>query len=131
MKEQQLGTSQKRILIIDDDQDIRESLEDILEMEGYHVLSARDGAEALRVLEEGRPPSIILLDLMMPTMSGWQFAPALQQDPALRDIPVVVITANDKGRQLAPDNIVGLFSKPLDLEQLLRCIEDHATEISH
>lgn len=123
--------ARKRILIIDDDQDIRETLGDLLETEGYGVLFARDGAEALGLLQQGSPPSMILLDLMMPTMSGWQFAPALQQDPSLRGVPVAVITAHDRGRTPPPEGVCAVFTKPLDVDRLLQCIEDNAVETAH
>jgi CheY-like chemotaxis protein len=81
------------ILVVDDDHAIRESLSELLEDEGYHVAKATNGQEALEVLARVGPPCVILLDLMMPVMDGYEFMGRKTADPALASIPVVVITA--------------------------------------
>jgi CheY-like chemotaxis protein len=80
----------KHILIVDDDSDTREGLSLAMEAAGYSVRTARDGVEALKVLRQCRP-DLILLDLVMPTMDGWTFRMQQLRDPALADIPVVVL----------------------------------------
>src|SRR5262245_23155992 len=81
------------VLVVDDDEEIRNALTEFLSDEGYGVVSASNGREALASLREGVHPSVILLDLMMPVMDGWDFRAEQLRDPGLRDIPVVVITA--------------------------------------
>jgi CheY-like chemotaxis protein len=84
--------SPKRVLVVDDDKDMREVLTDVLEFEGYLVSSAANGSQALNEARRS-PPHIILLDLMMPVMSGWQFRAAQVLDPTLAQVPVVVMSA--------------------------------------
>ena len=82
------------ILLVDDDPDLRQCLVDILEDEGYVTQTAGTGREALAVLQAPQLPSLILLDLMMPELNGWQFYERQQSDPRLAPIPVLVVTAN-------------------------------------
>jgi CheY-like chemotaxis protein len=113
-----------RVLVVDDDGDIRDALKEILEDEGYAVGVAGNGAEALSVLRAGPRPNLVLLDLMMPVMNGWQFRAEQKRDPVLADIPVVVITADahvgDKSSQIGAE---GFLKKPIQLVDLLRTIE--------
>src|SRR3954470_23175677 len=81
------------VLVVDDDQDIREALCDLLADAGYRAASVANGKEALIYLKSGELPCVILLDLMMPVMDGWEFRRQQQGDPRLSKIPVVVITA--------------------------------------
>lgn len=81
------------IMIVDDDPDIRETLALLLEAEGHDVVCVADGKEALDQLRAGLRPCVILLDLMMPVMDGFQFRAEQQRDAALAPIPVVAITA--------------------------------------
>src|SRR5262245_40011816 len=87
------ATDTHSVLIVDDDLDILEGLAELLEFEGYVVSTAFDGQAALNHLRGGLRPSVILLDLMMPGMNGWDFRAEQMKDVDLRDIPVVVITA--------------------------------------
>ena len=107
------------ILVVDDDADIREALCSILEDENYRVASAADGREALDVAAEERP-SLILLDIMMPVMSGTEFRAAQLADDALRDVPVVILSADarciDVGRLLGA---AATLSKPFEPSALL------------
>jgi CheY-like chemotaxis protein len=114
------------ILVVDDDADIRDSLREVLEDEGYKVECVSNGREALDYLkstrEAGAPrPCVILLDLMMPVMDGWQFRREQKQDPAIADIPLVVITATGKRPVLI--DAAELVMKPLDLNRLFEAIE--------
>jgi CheY-like chemotaxis protein len=113
-----------RILIVEDDDSAREALSDCLEMEGFRVASARNGKEALDYLHRNAPlPKIILLDLYMPVMTGWEFREAQKKDAAIAKIPVVVVTAFGSGitKQIDADVIM---HKPLDLDRLLSVIRD-------
>jgi CheY-like chemotaxis protein len=109
------------ILIVDDDPDIRVMLTDLLEEEGHHVVSVPNGLEALQYLRStNTSPALILLDLMMPIMNGWQFRAEQKQDPALASIPVVIITADNSALQ-QPDlsDAAGYLLKPLQFHTLL------------
>src|SRR5687768_603573 len=88
------------ILIVEDDRATREGLVQLLELEGYDAVAVRDGAEALRLLEdEGLIPCIILLDLMMPVVDGWEFRKRQLRNEAIASIPVVVLTADPSARR--------------------------------
>jgi CheY-like chemotaxis protein len=112
------------ILLVEDDFDVREALAETLREEGYDVDCACDGEEALQYLRRGARPGLILLDLMMPKMSGSEFRMVQKVDPALRDLPVVLLSADsrmeDKARALEAD---GAIRKPIDLPELLGTIE--------
>ncbi|HEY3109037.1 MAG TPA: response regulator, partial [Chloroflexota bacterium] len=88
------STDTKTILVVEDDDDIRDSLTTLLIVSGFRVLSARNGREALAVLNECERPAVILLDLMMPEMDGWSFRAAQLRDPETAEIPVIVLTAH-------------------------------------
>jgi two-component system, chemotaxis family, chemotaxis protein CheY len=113
--------AKRRVLIVDDDQDIRETLSEALEHEGFQVLTARDGNEALIHLDApGELPDVILLDLMMPRMNGFELREVLRRHPVFAGIPVVAITASsDGGRFDAP----AVMRKPIPLQNLLDAID--------
>ncbi len=109
------------ILVVDDDPDIRESLREVLEDEGHATVTVTNGREALDYLRSGKRPCVILLDLMMPVMDGWQFRREQKQDPSIADIPLIVITATGKRPVLIDAD--ELVMKPLDLTRLFEAIE--------
>jgi CheY-like chemotaxis protein len=109
--------SKPSVLIVEDDEQIRETLGLILELEGYSVRSAANGQEALALLRES-PTSLIILDLMMPVMSGWEFLAEREKEESLAAIPVVVMTAGSRSDE-RPRNINAFLSKPVELEELL------------
>jgi CheY-like chemotaxis protein len=112
------------ILLVDDDDDIRSTLFTVLTEEGFRVAASRNGQEAIEYLHAHRPPCLILLDLMMPIMNGWQFCAAQSSDPELATIPVIVLTASSEGAaQAASLAVSDVLSKPLDLPVLLDAIE--------
>ena len=110
------------VLVVDDESDIREAVAEVLADEGYVVHGAGDGAEALRKARAVHP-DIVLLDLMMPGMNGWEFRAAQKGDPELSDIPVVVLSA--LGRVAGMD-AAGFIQKPFDLDELLDAVREHA-----
>jgi CheY-like chemotaxis protein len=111
------------ILIVEDDADQRESLADLLQHEGYRVAKAANGREALQHLRSVEPPCIILLDLMMPVMNGWEFREQQQQDPRLSAIPVAVVTGiRNMVDRVSALGAVGYFQKPVDLDALLETV---------
>jgi len=114
-------TRQAAILAVDDDPSILDLLTDILTGEGYRVLPAQNGAEALRVLEGDRP-CLVLLDMRMPTLDGWGFASAMR-DRGLK-LPVVVVTAAENARAWAQEiGADAYLAKPFQLKDLLRVVE--------
>jgi CheY-like chemotaxis protein len=116
-------TPEKHVLIVEDDEAVREALATFLEVEGYPVLVAGDGEEALRQLRAQTSVGIILLDLMMPVMNGWQFREHQLKDPTIASIPVLVVTADDRAAQRAADiGAAGFMTKPIEFDQLLRQI---------
>jgi serine/threonine protein kinase len=94
-------SARRPILVVDDNAAVRESLSEILEGQGYAVAAAANGREALDLLRNGPRPGLILLDLLMPVMDGWQFLQEYKQDPALASIPVVIISAADESQARA------------------------------
>jgi CheY-like chemotaxis protein len=113
------------VLIIEDDTDIREGLSQILVDEGFHVLTAPNGLAGLEVLRQ-RVPALILLDLMMPVMNGWQFRQRQLSDPELARIPVVIISADSGGRREAENlGSEDFLQKPIELDVLLRLVEHY------
>lgn len=118
-------TRRKQILIVDDDQEIREMLEMTLAEEGYDVISAGDGEAALALLERNKP-HLILLDMRMPVMDGWGFARAYASYPGPR-APILVMTAAvDAGTWAREVGACASVAKPFDLNRLLDSIALHA-----
>lgn len=117
-------SDRKRVLVVDDEPDVLLLCRVNLEFEGYEIPEARDGEEALRVVREEHP-DVVLLDVMMPRMDGWQALEAIKADPATTDIPVVMLTAKVQDEDQirgweagAADYITKPFS-PLSLSQVI------------
>ena len=112
------------ILLVEDDFDVREALAETLRDEGYRVECAVDGEQALDYLRTGHRPGLILLDLMMPRMSGSEFRMVQKIDPLLCHLPVVLLSADgrmeEKARALETD---GAIKKPIDIDELLATIQ--------
>ncbi len=104
------------VLVVDDNVDAVDALAQILEFEGYVVATAYDGREALEYLRDHPAPQLIVLDLMMPIMNGWELRSELAKVPALAKVPIVVMTALAQAAQIEADAIV---AKPIDLKRLL------------
>jgi CheY-like chemotaxis protein len=112
------------IVVVDDDTDVRETLGEVLAEEGYSTRLFESGREALDFLRAGGAPALILLDLMMPEMNGWQFREEQLKDERLREIPVVVITASrlDGGALQARE----VLFKPIGLGELVDAVHRNA-----
>jgi CheY-like chemotaxis protein len=111
------------VLIVEDDADTLDLIAEVLRDDGYRVASATNGEEALATLRAApERPSLILLDLLMPVMNGWQFLEARAAEGVFAEIPVLVLSA-DPARQLAAQRgVVAVISKPFDLGRLLRLV---------
>jgi CheY-like chemotaxis protein len=119
--------TEKTLLLVEDDADIRELLSDALRDQGYEVVGAGNGSGALGHLRSGLRPSLILLDLMMPVMNGWEFRERQRQDPSLADIPVLLLSADGAGDRHVPSlEAVGCLKKPFELDALLEAIARYA-----
>ena len=106
------------VLVVDDDDSIREALCDLLDDAGFATVGARHGLEALKVLAASEEaPSFILLDLMMPVMDGWAFCDSRRKSSALRDIPVIAISAVDLSESNRPTDIDAFLAKPIDVDK--------------
>ena len=100
----------------------------LLETEGFEVQTAQNGAEALEVLDRHRP-GVILLDLMMPVMTGDEFRQRQLADPRYRDVPVICMTAAHDGRDRAARiNADAYFQKPVDFERLVGAVRDYVQD---
>jgi CheY-like chemotaxis protein len=108
------------VMIIDDDVSIREAIGAVLEDEGYLVVCAENGRRALEVLREIPPPDLLLLDLMMPVMNGWEFLSALEADRFLCGLPVVVVSAVANEPPVGANRCI---RKPIDLPALLALLD--------
>ena len=117
------SSSSPSVMVVDDDPDILEVTRFVLENAGYRVATAANGADALASLRGREKPGLILLDLMMPVMNGWQFRAEQMRDPELASVPVVVITgAGNAAARAAPAGVAGLLEKPVDLDTLLSAV---------
>jgi CheY-like chemotaxis protein len=109
------------VLIVEDDVELRDMMAQLLTLEGFVATAVANGHEALEYLRKGDRPDIILLDLMMPVMDGWEFRRKQQSDPTLATVPVVVLSALDH-RRAAEVDAVAFLKKPLDFDRLLELV---------
>jgi CheY-like chemotaxis protein len=107
-----------KILIVEDEEEIRESLKDFFEDEGFEVTTAANGAEAITSLYATSAPDLVILDLLMPVMSGNEVYERMQGDPVLAKIPVIIMTS-DPSR--APPGLL-IMRKPMALDRLLMAV---------
>jgi len=120
-------SSDSTILVVDDDPAIREVMEEALSMAGYSVETATDGLEALQRLGEGNLPRLILLDLMMPVMNGWQFRQRQSADRRLSQVPVVIVSSDRRaGEAAAVLGVAACLTKPVGLDELLEVVARYA-----
>jgi CheY-like chemotaxis protein len=112
-----------RILVVEDDHDLRVTLRQSLESEGYTVMTAPNGRDALAYLKDAPRPALVLLDLMMPIMTGWELLEIIQQTEAYASVPVVVSSAtyDERVAQRAREYL----RKPLDLPRLIEIVDSY------
>ena len=111
------------VLIVEDDDDLRDMMAQMLTLEGFDAAAVANGREALEYLHSASPPNVILLDLMMPVMDGWEFRRQQMADPALAPVPVIVLSALDPAR--AAVDATAFMKKPLDFDRLLELVRAH------
>jgi CheY-like chemotaxis protein len=116
--------SKKTVLVIDDEEGIRDTLRFALELEGWEVHTAKNGKEGLKAIQETPRIDLIFVDLMMPIMNGWEFIAATKNDPSLSSIPIVIVTAFPEIATRFPDKAPGLtqypvLSKPFNLDAVI------------
>ena len=118
--------SPKDVLVVEDEPYLCDLIADVLEAEGHTTRKASNGLDALEMVAE-RTPELVLLDLMMPVMDGWEFMTELRANPAWRDVPVVIITAvYDVAKSQNITEARAVITKPFDIEQLSDVVRRYA-----
>jgi len=117
-----MTTSPHTVLIVEDEEDLRELMRDALEMRGYQVVTADEGTDALRKLDDIGRPCVILLDLLMPGMNGWDFFDKLRERPELASVPVIVHSSSSNR---APAGATRVLQKPLAFESLVSVVKEY------
>jgi DNA-binding response OmpR family regulator len=113
------------VLIVEDDADLREMMAQLLTLEGFKAATVANGREALEYLHANdHKPDVILLDLMMPVMDGWEFRRKMQADPDVADVPVIVLSALDQAR-VSDVPADAFLKKPLDFDRLLKLVRSY------
>ena len=116
--------AKSKVLVVDDDDDIRDVLALALDVMGYQVETARDGADAIEHLSTGSPPIAILLDMMMPKMDGEAVLDRLRRSSRLSEIPVILLSGHNAARQKAEElHAAACLVKPIDLDQLIDAVK--------
>ena len=113
----------KTILLIEDDNSIREAIQFVLDSEGYQIAVARDGEEGMSMLHNDLKPDVIILDIMMPVMNGFEFRKAQLNDPQLASIPTIALSADRNFHQQTHSGFQSVLKKPVELDDLLQSIE--------
>jgi CheY-like chemotaxis protein len=118
------------VLIVEDDADVRDMLQTLLRSHGYTTVVAANGRDALAAAEQ-QSPCLILLDLMMPVMSGWEFRERQLADSSIAGVPVVCLSAVYDHRMVTERLKVPCLSKPVDFDELLSCVSAHCHSDMH
>ena len=117
----------KKIMVVDDDLDILLTVKNVFEHEGYEVATVESGKKCYEMLEKNEIPDIILLDIMMPKMSGWEVNKELRKHPELRRVPVIMVTAVDRLdeqlKSLGEKNIKDYITKPFNFSELVNTVK--------
>jgi len=118
-----MSPAPNRILVVEDDLDVLDILIQVLEMAGYIATGAINGRDALEKLATGPRPCMILLDLMMPVMTGWEMYETLAADPALASIPVVFVSAAGEPSEAEASKPAAYLRKPIEVKVLLETVQ--------
>ena len=114
------------VLIVEDDADLRDMMAQFFLLEGFTPKTVSNGREALEYLLRGQKPAVILLDLMMPVMDGWEFRREQRRDPRVANVPVIVLSALDRTR-VGDLGEAAFMKKPLDFDRLLELVRRYCT----
>jgi CheY-like chemotaxis protein len=112
------------VLIVEDEEDLRELMCDALEMRGYTVVTAEEGTDALRKIDDIGRPCVILLDLLMPGMNGWDFFEKVRERPDLASVPVII---HSSASSRAPEGATRVLQKPLAFETLVSIVREYCS----
>lgn len=113
------------VLVVEDEEDLREMMRDALELNGYAVVTATDGKDALGKIDDIGHLCLVILDLLMPELSGWDFFAAMRARPHLASVPVVVHTS---APDQAPAGVTRVLQKPLMFERLLSVVQEYCAQ---
>jgi CheY-like chemotaxis protein len=111
------------VLIVEDDDDLREMMAQLLSLEGFQAATVTNGQEALEYLQQG-VPDLILLDMMMPVMDGWESRRHQKANPSMAAVPVIVLSALDQSR-MGEVSAEAILKKPLDFDRLLELVRSY------
>ena len=114
-----------KLLVVEDDESARDALADILDLEGFDVALSSNGQEALNYLRSKPLPDLIILDLQMPIMNGWQFRREQNKNPRLASVPVLVLTAFQSAGDM---KVAAVMRKPIDIQRLLSTVHELVVE---
>ena len=112
------------VLIVEDEEDLRELMRDALQMHGYTVVTAEEGTDALRKIDDIGRPCVILLDLLMPGMNGWDFFDKVRERPELASVPVII---HSSAASRAPVGATRVLQKPLAFDSLLSIVAEYCS----
>jgi len=114
----------KRVMVVDDEEDIRTSVGQVLEICGYEVIKAENGSDCLKQLEQGRP-DLVILDIMMPGMSGWDVAARMKENEKWNTVPIVFLTAKGDDMSIGMGGLASeeYIVKPFDVVKLMECVD--------
>jgi CheY-like chemotaxis protein len=112
------------VLIVEDEEDLRELMSDALQMRGYTVVTATEGTDALRKIDDIGLPCVILLDLLMPGMNGWDFFEEVRQRPELATVPVII---HSSASSRAPAGVTRVLQKPLAFDSLVAVVAEYCS----
>ena len=113
------------VMVVEDEEDLREMMREALELNGYQVVAVEDGQQALDAFEHLEHVCLVLLDLVMPGMNGWDFFAKMRERPELSNIPVIV---HSSAPDRAPEGVTSVLRKPLELEKLLAIVGQYCQQ---
>lgn len=127
-----MNSSTNKILLVEDDLDIQDNLKTFLEMENFEVSSAMNGKQAIDLMQQQGKPNLILLDLMMPIMNGYEMLAAMKNHELFRDkpVPVILLSAAIDIEATATEQVVKFIRKPISLDKLLMTIKEIQAQIT-
>jgi CheY-like chemotaxis protein len=120
---EELADFSRAVVVVDDDAEMRSTLQELLELQGYRVLTAGNGHEAIKLMSQKGAPALLILDLRMPVMTGRQLLDLLQRHEVLREIPVVTVSATPEA--CPPEGVQACLLKPFQMSELMDVVRQH------